>query len=187
MIFRSIGVSMNETDEQLAAIVAARDNSAAAMDEAVAGFEQLYARHSRLLLAFLSSRVARCNLEDVHQTVWQKVWQHLPGQFKGGNLRAWLYQITRNHLIDLSRKKKPDDSSAAVESAAFTEEPGAALLDNEQKIILQRCLEHLQQEMADIVRSRLAGENYDTICGRMDLAPARAHKLFFRLDRRICG
>jgi len=175
------------TDEELAAVVAARNTSEKALEQAVAAYEALYRRHSRLLLAFLSSRTTRNQLEDLHQVVWQKVWQFLPGQFKGGNFRAWLYQIARNQLIDFSRKRKPTDSSEAVESAHTTEEPGAALLDEEKKQILQRCLQHLQQEMADIVRGRLAGENYDTICERMDLAPARAHKLFFQAREQLSG
>lgn len=173
------------TDEQLAAIVSHRESSANAMTEAVTAFEQLYDRHSQLLLAFLSSRTTRSQLEDVHQTVWQKVWQFLPDRFTGGNFRAWLYQISRNHLIDQSRRKRPDDASEAVESAAVTDDPGAPLMDEEHTQILERCLKRLQQDMAEIVRSRLAGENYETICERMNLIPARAHKLFFQAREQV--
>ena len=40
-------------------------------------FDALYRKHARLLLAFLSSRVPRHDLDDVHQTVWGRVWEYL--------------------------------------------------------------------------------------------------------------
>ena len=57
-----------------------------------------------LLLAFIVARVPSSDCDDLHQEIWQRAWVALPGQFQGGNFRAWLHQITRNAIIDLSRK-----------------------------------------------------------------------------------
>ena len=172
------------SDEQMAELIQRRDESTDAMQKAAECFEQLYARHARLLLAFLSSRVKRSDLEDVHQGVWQKVWQNLPSRFRGGNFRAWMHQIARNHLIDLSRKKKPDELPEGIE-AVGSERPEDPMEDAERQEILARCLEKLQENMAEIVRSRLSGEDYNTICERMEIKAARAHKLFFQAREQL--
>lgn len=175
------------TDEQLADIIQRRDDSAVAMQNATTCFEKLYERHARLLLAFLASRVRRSDLEDVHQSVWQKIWQYLPSQFHGGSFRGWLYQITRNHLVDLSRKRRPGELAAGHEPVDENSSPDDPLADQERQEILTRCLTKLQDDMAEIVRSRLSGEDYSSICSRMQIKTARAHKLFFQAREQLTG
>lgn len=175
----STSTNTNALDEQLAEQISARDHSAAEWETAQRVFEELYQRHARRLTAFLATRVRRSDLDDVHQAVWQRVWQHLPTQFRGGNFRAWLYQIARNHLIDRSRKKTADpleDESWFPDDGA--EQPDAALLEEERMQALASCLKRLEVAMADLVQARLSGEAYDVICARLDISPARAHKLF---------
>ena len=57
-----------------------------------------------LLLAFVAQRVPSSDCDDLHQEVWQRVWASLPENYQSNNLRAWLHQIARNAIIDLSRK-----------------------------------------------------------------------------------
>src|SRR5262249_13209219 len=89
------------SDEQLAKSIVRRDTSKGAMQEAHQAFTQLYERHAPKLLAFLAARAPRSDLEDFHQAIWARVWQHLPDSFKGDNFRAWLYKIAHNYLIDM--------------------------------------------------------------------------------------
>ena len=175
------------SDEQLAQQIQQREQSSSAMQRATNGFEALYQRHSRLLLAFLASRVSKSDLEDVHQSVWQKIWQYLPKQFKGGNFRAWMYQIARNHLIDLSRKRKPEELAETADPVDESASPDASLVDEERQQILESCLQKLQDDMAQIVRRRLSGEDYNAICSQMDIKAARAHKLFFQAREQLTG
>lgn len=175
----SISLQASPTDEQLAARISVRDESPGQWERAQHDFEDLYSRHARKLLAFLAGRVRRSDLEDVHQAVWERVWQHLPRQFKGGNFRAWLHQIARNHLIDRSRKKTTDE---LPDETGFTDDrvqqPEDVMIEQERMQALDRCLDQLDDEAARLVRARLAGESYDEICADMNLKPARAHKLF---------
>src|SRR5262249_46401761 len=83
------------SDEQLAVCLTPPRKSSAARD-AEAAFQQLYQRHARPLLAFLAGRVRRDLLDDVHQTVWLRVWERTPERIEGGNFRAWLFQVARN-------------------------------------------------------------------------------------------
>src|SRR5262245_24161416 len=99
--------STGSTDEQLTGLIVCRDSSDETWQVARNACEELYVRHARRLLAFLSARVHGSDLEDIHQGIWERVWERLPDGFHGGNFRAWLFQIARNYLIDHSRKRRP--------------------------------------------------------------------------------
>jgi RNA polymerase sigma-70 factor (ECF subfamily) len=169
------------TDEELAGTVARRAQSAGAMAPARDAFEQLYRRHAHLLLAFLAARVRRADLDDLHQDVWRRAWQHLPDGFRGGQFRAWLYQIARNALIDHARKKRPDplDEGGDVPDRRDGG-PDRHLIEHERAEALRRCLGRLEAGAEALVRARLSGEDYAEIHRKLGLAPVRAHKAFHK-------
>lgn len=173
-----MATSTTQTDRQLVSVIAVRNESAQHWSEAERAYEQLYSDHARMLLAFLSSRVKRSELDDVHQEIWSRVWQHLPTHFDGNNFRAWLFRIARNFIIQSSRRRRPDLAEDLRMVTAKDEPPESRLAEHERMEILSRCLSRLQEQLADLVRSRLGGEPYDEICSRLGLPPARAHKLF---------
>jgi RNA polymerase sigma factor (sigma-70 family) len=171
------------SDESLAEAIARRGQSDQAWQTARDACEQLYLRHGRLLLAFLSSRVRRSDLEDTHQAVWKLVWQHLPSSFAGGSFRAWLYRIARNLVIDQGRKKRPELFGET--EPALPARDGNHTERAEREEILRGCLNGLAPELAELVRARLSGETYDDICRRLDLRPDRAHKLFHQAKAQL--
>lgn len=167
------------SDEDLAERIARRDESPRAAREAREACTLLYERHARRLLAFLATRLPRHELEDVHQELWVRVWDRLPRTFQRGNFRAWLYQISRNYLIDRSRRRHPDaiDPAMDVEGPASLQ-PEEILVERELMMVLRQCLTELREDVAELVRARLAGETYETICPRLGLKSERAHRLF---------
>ena len=67
-------------------------------------FEHLVSEHSGELLAFLRARVTGgLDAESLLQDVWLKVLIK-QSQFHGGDFRAWVFAIARNHLTDAIRK-----------------------------------------------------------------------------------
>src|SRR2546421_12710175 len=82
------------TDDQLAARAARRDRAA---------FDRLADRHGRPLAAWLLRRLSRDDAEDVLQDVLFKAWR-AAATYKGGNYRAWLFQIARSGLADWVRR-----------------------------------------------------------------------------------
>lgn len=172
---------LQPTDETLTATIGRRDESPEAWGHALGAFEVLYRRHGTRLVGFLANRVPRGEVDDVQQTVWQRVWQHLPERFGGGNFRAWLHQIARNYVVDERRRKRaellPEDGEQRVPDESGID-PDSRLLESERSEILARCLEKLREEQSEVVRGRLGGESYESICERTGLSAARAHKLF---------
>ncbi len=58
------------------------------------------------LAHFIRSRVsAEMEQQDILQEIWYQLSRKNIAEFK--NVRAWLYQVARNKIIDLYRKKAP--------------------------------------------------------------------------------
>jgi RNA polymerase sigma-70 factor (ECF subfamily) len=167
-------------DEHLADQIVHQKDSAEALQAAQSAFDQLYRRHAPRLVGFLSARVKRSDLDEVHQEVWLRVWERLPRSFHGGDFAAWLYQTTRHYLIDRSRKKRPLSLGADADVADDQPAPDEVLVEEERHAALARGLGQLEERAAELVRSRLAGQSYEEICPRLGLKPETAHKMFYQ-------
>ena len=151
-------------------------------------FLELYEEHARPLLAWLAARVARSDLDDVHQEIWTKVWAKKRQSFQGGNFRAWLFTVARNHLAD-RREKKPatplmtDPEAPHVDAAQPT--PIAIAIDRERHELLTRCLARLSEVQRRVVEMRLAGGDYESIAETLEITSAQAHSHFFAAKRKL--
>src|SRR5262245_23358240 len=175
-------------DDELAAACARRDESPHARRVAEAAFRTLYDRHARRLIAFLAGRVGRAALEDVHQEVWAKVWRAVPTRFRGGDFRAWLYQIARNLVIDQRRKRMPEplpDESRLIDRRQLD---AARSVESDRCAALARCLQKLERVnawVADLVRSRASGESYDVYCERTGMPADKAYRAFHQAKAQL--
>jgi RNA polymerase sigma-70 factor, ECF subfamily len=169
----------DQTDEQLAAVAAEQRDSDRGQRAGRDAFEQLYRRHAPLLLAFIAARARPADREDLHQEVWRRAWHHLPEQFHGGNFGAWLYQIARHALIDHGKKRKAEAlPDPEVVQDGRTGRGDDRLLDQERMEALRKCLEKLGATAAALVRARLAGNDYASVCRQLGIEPGQAYKLF---------
>ena len=180
-------------DDQLARTIAQESLPGGDRHAAGAAFMELYARHERRLLAFVITRVNPNDADDVQQEIWQKVWRFLPTQFKGGNFRAWLYEIARHYLIDHARRQKrvvEADSDLDREGDPRSREADDALTAEERADALRSCLEKLAQanpKAALLVRERLAGKKHGEACQAIELDPQRASELFHKAKGQLTG
>jgi RNA polymerase sigma factor (sigma-70 family) len=147
-----------------------------------------YEEHARPLLAWLATRVARSDLEDVHQEIWAKVLAKMRESFRGGNFRAWLFAVARNHLIDRHAKKPAtpamtDPDEAHVDLRQPT--PCAIAVDRERHELLLQCLTRLGEVRRRVVEMRLAGRDYDAISTELGISAAQAHSHFFAAKRQL--
>jgi RNA polymerase sigma-70 factor (ECF subfamily) len=176
------------TDEELAAVCARRDDSPHHRRMAEAAFHALYDRHARRLLAFLGPRVGVAVLDDVNQDVWAKVWQALPARFRGGNFRAWVYQIARNVVVDQLRKRRAEPLADGDELIDHRQWDAARSAEADRRDALARCLQKLERanaRAADLVRCRAAGESYDAYCGRTGVPVDRAYRAFHQAKAQL--
>ncbi len=176
----AITTDRSPTDDEMAARAARRDPKGRAPRAAEEAFAGLYERYGRALVVFLGARTHRDDRDDLQQEVWTRVWVHLPGGYRGGNFRAWVFEIARNVVTDHVRKRRPgalgDGDERLTDGRAIA--PDARLVDRERVEALRRCLERLSSEAAEIVRARLGGDDYSEVCRRLGLSSNRAYKLF---------
>jgi RNA polymerase sigma-70 factor (ECF subfamily) len=180
--------SVETTDDELAAECGRRDESSIAREQAEAAFRALYDRHAKRLLAFLGGRVSTAMLDDIHQDVWAKVWQAVPNGFRGGNFRAWVHQIARNVVIDSQRKRQSVSLEEEGELIDHRQWDHAMSVEAERRDALARCLQKLERadaQVADLVRSRVAGESYDAYCGRTGMAADKAYRAFHQAKAQL--
>jgi RNA polymerase sigma factor (sigma-70 family) len=103
-----------------------------------------------------------------------------------GHFRGWLFTVARHYLIDLSRKRMPETLADGIDVTDVDQDaPPTQLVDAERWQVLRGCLEKLDRAAADLVRGRLGGEAYETLCERLGLEPARAHRLFHSAKEQV--
>jgi RNA polymerase sigma-70 factor (ECF subfamily) len=132
------------TDEELLRAMAGGDATA---------FDELFARHSTPVFAFLSRLVAsRCDPEDLLQETFLRVLTHAQDFRPGTALRPWLFTIARNVAINSLKKTKlrsdlevQTDLSDWKPSAgqAGAQDPSSRLELQEQKTRLLAALQTL--------------------------------------------
>ncbi len=89
-------------------------------------FKQLWQEYKNQLRQFLLSRVDnRADVEDLLQEILIKTYQHLNSVKEPDKLLAWLFQVTRNKLIDYYRQSHVETSRQEIarEGILSDEEP----------------------------------------------------------------
>jgi RNA polymerase sigma-70 factor (ECF subfamily) len=87
-----------------------------------ASVEQAWTTFHKPLLQFVRRRVAdQASAEDIVQDVFLKVHTHIDTLSDTTKLHAWLYQLTRNAIIDYYRRTRPT-MAVSEDIPAFAEE-----------------------------------------------------------------
>jgi len=74
-----------------------------------AQFESIYNEFDKRLQAFILQRVSDTDsAEDILQEVYIKIHDRIDSLRDTDKLQGWIYQITRNAIIDHYRRRKPD-------------------------------------------------------------------------------
>ena len=107
-------------------------------------FGDLYERYLDEIQRYIFYRVAnRFDAEDLTETVFLKAWESLPHvEAPIANLRAWLYRIAHNIVVDYYRSAKET-----------RELPDKQLSDRQPSPENQIQDRHLQQRLAGFIRS----------------------------------
>ena len=118
-------------------------------------FGDLYERYLDEIQRYIYYRVAnRFDAEDLTETVFLKAWETLPhAETPIANLRAWLYRIAHNIVVDYYRSAKE-----------HIELPAKRLSDREASPENQIQDRDLQQRLAGFIRSLDANLQQVIVC-----------------------
>jgi len=108
--------------------------------------EEIWYEYHMKLVAFIRSKVAEDSVDDLLQDVFMKIHARIDSLKEDTKLESWLYQITRNTIIDYYRSKRTTE-----ELAVWIEQIQA----EEEKSIrkeLSVCLEPMINELPDKYR-----------------------------------
>ena len=111
--------------------------------------ENIWFKYHKKLSAFIRSRIADDVADDLLQDVFVKIHTRIDSLKEGTKLESWLYQITRNTVIDYYRSKRPPE-----DLPNWIERPQS----DEEEIIwreLSLCLEPMVQQLPDKYRKAI--------------------------------
>lgn len=116
----------------------------------------LYHTMARPLFAYAKRMgLASQDADDIVQTAFSRVW-HYRKSYKGSQGQAWVYQITRNCLLDLQNSNKSFASTQSTERSEYGPEQTLQGMQSQQRLL--RALESLPALTREaIVLSRFSG------------------------------
>lgn len=128
--------------------------------------------HQRLW-GFIGQRVNNpADVDDILQEVFVRIHQHLPTIRDTDRLQSWVFQITRNAIIDYYRKvdRQPEFASAdALETLAMDADP--VVFNHQIASCLRPLLEHLPEPYREAVQlSELDGMTQRSIAQELGIS-----------------
>lgn len=96
---------------------------------------------------FISSKINnKLEVEDLLQEIFVKIHANIDSLRDDSKIRAWIYQITRNSIIDYYRTKKPVSENITEISVPFEEEDN---LTNELAESIRKMINNLPDKYAE--------------------------------------
>jgi len=137
------------------------------IEKAISGdkeaFGHLYDHYFPQIFKYLLVRTdTREDAEDMTETVFMKTWEHLPnfgGKKKERNLRAWLFRIAHNSVVDHYRTRKQLLPLESVSQTGTAEgEPGGVAIKNEDSRRIIQAIKRLDDTSQKVIVSRFTSD-----------------------------
>ncbi len=162
------------------------------MDDMRERFVEAYDRHADAIYRHCYFRVySREKAEDLVQETFLKTWAYLSEGAQVDNLRAFLYRVANNLIIDDSRRRKEQSLEEVLESAPALEPSAAPRLESEAlfREVLE-ALDRLDAEDKEVVVLRYVDDlDPKEIAGILGItannASVRLHRALEKLKRLI--
>src|SRR5688572_4432189 len=135
--------------------------------------DKIHAEFHSLLFQYIAARIKdRDDAADVLQEVFIKISSKLGSLADGSRLRAWIFTITRNTIIDYYRKNSGGNRTDLTDKIA---DEMIAEADVDITKGLDKCLKGFIQELPDeyreiIIDSELKGIKQKDLAGKYNLA-----------------
>ena len=141
---------------------------------------QIWNEYRARLFRFVQSRVNDTSVaEDIVHDVLTKVYAHLDRLKDHGKFKGWIYQITRNAIVDYYRNRKhleklPDtliDSEVDVDKIAVVSESAEKEISHCITPLIEQLPTHYRQA---VILSEFEGITQKTIASRLGLSTSGA-------------
>lgn len=123
--------------------------------------EQIYIEYHPKVLAYITSRINNAyEAEDLAQTVFLKVYAKYEGfDSTQSSISTWIYNITKNTLIDFYRRREKNSYDEIPETlAGDDDDPSLDLIMEEQQELLANALSELSTFERDVIIMRYYNE-----------------------------
>lgn len=108
-------------------------------------FIKAYDAHADAIFRHCMIRVAsKDRAEDLTQETFVRVWQYLEKGEQVENVKAFLYKVANNLIIDQARKKKEERLEEMIESQRMKEPSHPGHKDIERGLLLKQVLASMQ-------------------------------------------
>jgi RNA polymerase sigma-70 factor (ECF subfamily) len=118
-------------------------------------FMRLYQRYVRPVYRYLYARIGHHHdAEETTAIAFERAWHSLPRYRPSGPFAGWLFTIVRRALADHYRRSGARPPSVAIPADAGADErhqPEAALLRDEQRLLLRQAIARLGPEQQEVV------------------------------------
>ena len=131
--------------------------------------EKIWREYNDTLRRFIERRVGdKSVVDDILQEVFMKIHSGLDTLKDGTRLQSWLYQITRNAIIDYYRSRRPTEELPEQVSISETD-------DNKVLPELAECVRIMIEELPDtyreaVILSELEGLTQKRVAKKLSLS-----------------
>lgn len=164
-------------------------------------FARLYDRYVESIYRFVFLKLpSREMAEDVAAETFLKCWQYIQNQHTVGNIRALLYRIARNLVVDIYRKTNPNhalDVSVTFEPAVASSDiegeavTGGIFSDNQQGrmliearadiALIVKKMARLKEDYRDVLTLRLIDDlSFGDIAQILEKSPGNIRVIYHR-------
>lgn len=132
--------------------------------------EKVWREYHSKLLAFVEKRVDDCSAaDDILQDVFVKIHSQMDSLNEETKLESWLYQITRNTVIDYYRTRKP--SVELPEWISKPESDPSSQARQELEACLRPMIEQLPEKYRDaLILSELEGKTQQEVSNTQNIS-----------------
>lgn len=156
-------------------------------------YGQIYDRYVKQIYRFVYLKLpTKETAEDVTSEVFLSAWKYLQGEVEVRNLRALLYRIARNLVVDYHRKEaakkeqsvtfEGSDTSSLSEGEFSDQARGKSLIEAraDMAILLER-ISRLKEDYHDVLILRLIdGLSFADIAQVLDKTPGNVRVIYHR-------
>lgn len=120
-------------------------------------FAPIYSRYSKRIYAYCLSRLHQeADAQDITSQVFVQAMLNIE-RFRGGSVRAWLFSIAHNLMIDYFRKNRRVVDLDTQEIYEWDTEPIERIIRSENEALLRELIHRLPSDKQNMLLLRFVG------------------------------